>query len=145
VFGREKRRRESLERAGRRLPAEILAVEFGRFVTERSVGANTSLSAKRAVRLRVSPPGEPACEAKLKLGGDDPMVPTEPGARFEVLADPKDPARLALPADPVFTMANGGEWRPPANAGIGHAGAAAAMEQMEEIREAAKRVREQDG
>jgi hypothetical protein len=138
VFGREKRKRESLERDGRRVPAEILAVEFGRLVSERNVGANTSLLAKRTLRVRVSPPGEPAYEAELKLGGSDPMVPTEPGAKFEVLVDAKDPGWLALPADPVFKMANGAEWRPPA-AGIGRDAAAAAMAQAEQIREAAKR------
>lgn len=110
--------------------------------TERSVGANTSLSAKRTLRVRVEPPGLPPCEAELKLGGEDPMVPLEPVARFEIVVDPEDSSRLALSADPVFTMPGGGEWRPPANAGIGRAGAVAAIAQMEEIREKAKRARE---
>jgi hypothetical protein len=141
VFGRDKRRRESLERSGSRVPAEILSVEFGRFVHERTVGVNTSVSAKRTVRLRIEPPGEVAYEAELELSAKDPMVPTAPGARFDVLVAADDPERLALPEDPVFTMPNGGEWRPPANAGIGRGGEAAALEQMEQIREAAERTR----
>ena len=40
MFGRDKRKREEAEQSWRRAPAEILGVEFGRFVTERSVGAN---------------------------------------------------------------------------------------------------------
>jgi hypothetical protein len=140
VFGRDKRRSESLEQTGSRVPAEILGVDFGRFVRERTVGVNTSVSAKRTVRLRVEPPGEASYEAELELGAKDPMVPTAPGARFEVLVAADDPRRMALPQSPVFTMPNGNEWRPPANAGIGRGGEAAAMERMEQIREAAKRA-----
>ena len=143
MFGRDKRSTEALEETGSRVPAEILAVQFGRFVKERTVGVNTSVSAKRTVRLRVEPPGEASYEAELELGAKDPMVPTAPGARFDVLVAADDPQRVALPESPVFTTPNGGEWRPTANAGIGRGGEAAAMEQMEQIREAAKRARPQ--
>jgi hypothetical protein len=137
VFGREKRRREKLEREGRRVPAEILAVELGRFVRETTVGANSATSAKRTVRLRVTPPDGEAYETTLELGSGEPMVPTQPGARLELLVDADDRDRVALPADVVFTLADGAEWRPP-QGGIGRGGEAAALAELDRIREAAK-------
>lgn len=51
-------------------------------------------------------------EATLKIDRGGPNTPDLPGTRFEVLVDPSDPQRLALPADPTYTLPGGQTWQP---------------------------------
>ena len=95
-------------------PAEIREVKYG-LVHETDSGygeAYSSLSASKKVSLLVEPSGGQPYEATLKIERNGPDMPVVPGTRFDVLVDPSDPQRLALPADPTYTLPGGRTWAP---------------------------------
>jgi len=95
-------------------PAEIRDVKYG-LVHTTSTGVDAMYdrhSASKKLSVQVEPPGGQPYEATLKIDRDGPTTPDVPGTRLEVLVDPSDPAHLALPADPTFTLPGGQTWRP---------------------------------
>jgi hypothetical protein len=115
MFGKGKRAAKRLLETGKRVPAVIVDVELGRFITNTNSGVGGSLestSAKRTVKLRVEPPGESAYNVTLKLDRSDPQVPLVSGTRTEVLVDPQDASRVALMPEATYTLPGGGTWQP---------------------------------
>jgi hypothetical protein len=96
------------------VPAEILEVQYG-LVHNTNSGVGGSYersSADKTLRLRVEPTGGAAYEAEAKVDRNGPDVPNMPGTRVDVLVDPADPQRVALPDDPTFTLPGGQQWQP---------------------------------
>jgi hypothetical protein len=94
--------------------AEILDVKYG-MVHNTNTGVGGSYersSANKTLQLRVEPAGGASYEAILKLGRDAPNAPYQTGTRLEVLVDPTDLQRVALPSDPTFTLSGGQTWQP---------------------------------
>lgn len=95
-------------------PAEILEIKYGLVHnTNTGVGGGYERSsANKTLRLSVEPAGAAAYEATLKVDRDGPSLPTATGTRVQVLVDPSGPQRLALPADPTFTLPGGQTYQP---------------------------------
>src|SRR5580704_10638122 len=95
-------------------PAEILDFKYG-LVHTTSTGVDATYdrhSASKKLSLRVEPVGGAPYDATLKIERDGPTTPDVPGTHVDVLVDPSDPQRLALPADPTFTLPGGQTWQP---------------------------------
>jgi hypothetical protein len=95
-------------------PAEILDIKYG-LVHTTSTGVDAMYdrhSASKKLSLRVEPAGGAPYDATLKIDRDGPTTPDVLGTRVDVLVDPSDPQRVALPADPTFTLPGGQTWQP---------------------------------
>jgi hypothetical protein len=95
-------------------PAEILDVKYG-LVHTTSTGVDAAYdrhSASKKLSLRVEPASGAPYDATLKIDRDGPTTPDVMGTRVDVLVDPSDPKRLALPADPTFALPGGRTWQP---------------------------------
>jgi hypothetical protein len=94
--------------------AEIRDVKYGLVHTTTTGidGTYERHEASKKVTLWVDPDGGQAYEATVKIERGGPLTPDVPGTRFQVLVDPSDPQKVALPPDPTFTLPSGGTWRP---------------------------------
>jgi hypothetical protein len=125
-------------------PAEILDFKYG-LVHTTSTGVDAMYdrhSASKKLSLRVEPVGGVPYDATLKIDRDGPNTPDVSGTRVEVLVDPGDPQRLALPADPTFTLPGGRTWQP-AHGIAGGIAAASKRGDAKEIARLTAELREQ--
>lgn len=98
------------------VPAELLEVRHGRVHNTNSGvgGTYERISADKTLRPACRARGGTPYEAEAKIERNGLDVPDMPGTRVDVLVDPTDPQRVALPDDPTFTLPGGQQWQPTA-------------------------------
>lgn len=122
------------------VPAELLGVTYGRLHNTNSGvgGTYERTSADKTLRLRIEPAGGTPYEAEAKVDRNGPDVPDMAGTRVDVLVDPTDPQRVAVPDDPTLTLPGGQKWQPTE----GISGAIAAASKKGDAKELARLMAE---
>lgn len=112
MFGAGRRNAERLQAHGRRVPAVILEVTFGKPVPAPAGHRAGPKTLSKELRLRVQIPGQPPFDVVI----DDHShhhFPLSLDTRLDVLVDPDDQRRVAIPDDVIFTIPGGAQYAGP--------------------------------